>query len=61
MWNVYTFTLMVLYAPSHKKWPTPQEQDQRYSGCEEIEFSRLVQDPSEISSLTSFARKSALD
>ena len=59
MWNIYIFALIVLYAPSHKQWPS--EAEQRGSINEEIEFSRLPTDPSEISSLTAFARKSALD
>ena len=59
MWNIYIFALIVLYAPSHKQWPS--ESEQRGSINEEIEFSRLPTDPSEISSLTTFARKSALD
>ncbi|XP_049846271.1 protein wntless [Schistocerca gregaria] len=59
MWNIYIFALIVLYAPSHKQWPS--EADIRSNCNEEIEFSRLATDPSEISSLTSFARKSALD
>ena len=59
MWNVYIFALIVLYAPSHKQWPS--DSDHRSSVNEEIEFSRLPTDPSEISSLTTFARKSAMD
>jgi hypothetical protein len=59
MWNIYIFALIVLYAPSHKQWPS--ETEQRGGINEEIEFSRLPTDPSEISSLTTFARKSALD
>jgi hypothetical protein len=59
MWNVYIFALIVLYAPSHKQWPS--EAEQRGIINEEIEFSRLPTDPSEISSLTTLARKSALD
>lgn len=59
MWNIYIFALIVLYAPSHKQWPT--ESEIRNSGTEEIEFSRLATDPSEISSLTPFARKTAIE
>ncbi|GLH11570.1 hypothetical protein R5R35_006830 [Gryllus longicercus] len=59
MWNIYIFALIVLYAPSHKQWPS--ETDVRGNSSEEIEFSRLATDPSEISSLTSFARKTAMD
>lgn len=59
MWNIYIFALIVLYAPSHKQWPA--EGEHRGSVNEEIEFSRLPTDPSEISSLTTFARKSAMD
>ena len=22
MWNIYIFALIILYAPSHKKWPS---------------------------------------
>ncbi|CAB3375454.1 Hypothetical predicted protein [Cloeon dipterum] len=57
MWNIYIFALIVLYSPSHKQWP----QDDQQSMNEEIEFSRLPTEPSEISSLTSFARKTAVD
>jgi hypothetical protein len=59
MWNIYIFALIVLYAPSHKQWPS--EGEHRGSVNEEIEFSRLPTDPSEISSLTTFARKTAMD
>lgn len=61
MWNIYIFALMILYAPSHKKWPTSDQQEGIMS--EEIEFSNLPSDtnPSEISSLTQFARKTAID
>ncbi|XP_050089191.1 protein wntless isoform X2 [Anopheles aquasalis] len=61
MWNIYIFALIVLYAPSHKKWPTNETTENIMS--EEIEFSNLPSDsnPSEISSLTQFARKAAQD
>lgn len=61
MWNIYIFALMILYAPSHKKWPTNETQESIIS--EEIEFNTLPEssNPSEISSLTQFARKAALD
>lgn len=61
MWNIYIFALIVLYAPSHKKWPANETTEHIIS--EEIEFSNLPSDsnPSEISSLTQFARKAALD
>lgn len=61
MWNIYIFALMILYAPSHKKWPTNETQESIIS--EEIEFNSLPEssNPSEISSLTQFARKAALD
>lgn len=59
MWNIYIFALIVLYAPSHKQWPS--ETDIGNSNNDEIEFSRLSTEPSEISALTSFARKTALD
>ncbi|CAO1377204.1 unnamed protein product [Diamesa hyperborea] len=61
MWNIYIFALMILYAPSHKKWPTNETQESIIS--EEIEFNQLPEssNPSEISSLTQFARKAALD
>ncbi|KAF4524011.1 hypothetical protein B566_EDAN006305 [Ephemera danica] len=58
MWNIYIFALIVLYAPSHKQWPSDSDQ---HSMNEEIEFSRLPTEPSEISSLTSFTRKAAME
>jgi len=62
MWNIYIFALMVLYAPSHKKWPIESEpHSHSHSTNEEIEFSRLPTEPTEISSLATFAKKAALD
>lgn len=76
MWNIYIFSLMVLYAPSHKKWPQNSQTGCSSNGSgdnnsennaivsEEIEFNSLPSEcgsPSEISSLTSFARKAAYD
>ncbi|XP_075219364.1 wnt ligand secretion mediator [Lycorma delicatula] len=59
MWNIYIFALIVLYAPSHKQWPS--EPDISSGVNDEIVFSRLPTEPSEISSLTSFIRKAAID
>lgn len=64
MWNIYIFALMVLYAPSHKQWPS--EMDMNMATTEEIEFSPLSHSnlhdgANEISALTSFARKAAFD
>lgn len=59
MWNIYIFALIVLYSPSHKQWPS--EPDISSGGNDEIVFSRLPTEPSEISSLTSFTRKAAID
>ncbi|KAF2360316.1 hypothetical protein FHG87_008927 [Trinorchestia longiramus] len=59
MWNVYTLALLCLYAPSHKKWP--REENQLNSQSEEIEFSRLAAEPSELSALTALASKPATD
>lgn len=63
MWNIYIASMIILYAPSHKKWPENNETQENIMGGEEIEFSNLPSDgnPSEISSLTQFARKTALD
>nr|XP_022916706.1 protein wntless [Onthophagus taurus] len=60
MWNVYVCAMLMLYAPSHKQWPT--EPICREHG-DEVEFSRLATDPcaSEIASLTSFASKATID
>jgi len=59
MWNIYIISLIVLYAPSHKQWPS--DYDAASSNNEEIEFSRLPAEPSELSSLASFARKANFD
>ncbi|CAL4066570.1 unnamed protein product, partial [Meganyctiphanes norvegica] len=69
MWNIYTFALICLYAPSHKRWPKDQNKlranncrpDTVSSTGEEIEFSRLSTEPSEMSSLTAFAKKTATE
>lgn len=63
MWNVYIITLLILYAPSHKQWPTENRASNENIISEEIEFNNLPSDsnPSEISSLTSFSRKVAFD
>ncbi|XP_050430932.1 protein wntless [Adelges cooleyi] len=59
MWNIYIFALIVLYSPSHKHWPS--EVDINNSSSDTIEFSRLPTEPTEMSSLASFSRKSAFD
>lgn len=71
MWNIYTFALICLYAPSHKRWPKDQSlasihgallaRDTVSSTGEEIEFSRLSTEPSEMSSLTAFVKKTATE
>ncbi|KAF5288100.1 hypothetical protein FQA39_LY15525 [Lamprigera yunnana] len=60
MWNIYIFAMLILYAPSHKQWPTDTLSG---DNGEEVEFSRLPTDPcpNEISSLTSFASKVSMD
>nr|XP_023014483.1 protein wntless isoform X1 [Leptinotarsa decemlineata] len=55
MWNIYICAMLILYAPSHKRWLSEP------SGVpeEELEFNNLPTNgnPNEISSLTSFATK----
>lgn len=59
MWNVYICAMLMLYAPSHKQWPS----DPICAEGEEVEFSRLPTEASanEISSLTSFATKASME
>lgn len=60
MWNVYICAMVILYAPSHKRWPADPIRSEH---GEEVEFNHLPTDCSanEISSLTSFAAKASLD
>lgn len=62
MWNIYIFALIILYAPSHKQWPQ-QQPNQESILSEEIEFTSLpsLSQPTEVSSLTQFVNKAALD
>ncbi|KAJ2940875.1 hypothetical protein O0L34_g10134 [Tuta absoluta] len=63
MWNIYIFALLVLYAPSHKQWAVAENTSDTQNLSEEIEFSPLPSErsTSEISSLTSFIRKTTID
>ena len=67
MWNVYTMAVICLYAPSHKRWPASTVAGgvaHLDSQSEEIEFSRLApanDEPSDLTSLTQFVRKTATD
>ncbi|XP_017774107.1 PREDICTED: protein wntless-like [Nicrophorus vespilloides] len=60
MWNIYICAMLILYAPSHKQWPSDPICGEN---GEEVEFNRLPTDssPNEISSLTSFASKAAIE
>lgn len=63
MWNVYICAMLILYAPSHKKWPIiPSSTD---ADGEEVEFSRITSNSgemsNEITSLTSLASKASIE
>lgn len=60
MWNIYILALIILYAPSHKQWPS--EHDLQSSAADGIELSHISNnEPSEISLLTSYAKKVCAD
>ncbi|XP_038218281.1 protein wntless [Zerene cesonia] len=61
MWNIYIFALLVLYAPSHKRWPESDTTSDTQNLSEEIEFNPIPSERSEISSLTSFIAKPTVD
>ncbi|GAB6031384.1 hypothetical protein CHUAL_009166 [Chamberlinius hualienensis] len=60
MWNIYVFSLIVLYAPSHKHWP--EENVPLSPRTEEIECSHLLTESTcEGSAIATLARKAATD
>lgn len=59
MWNVYILALLCLYSPSHKRWPSENAGQDETN--EEIEFTPLPTEPSELSSLTAMIKKTATD
>jgi len=70
MWNVYTLAVICLYAPSYKRWPSSALSGAAAAAAaadsqsEEIEFSRFApanDEPSDLTSLTQFVRKTATD
>ena len=38
MWNIYIFALIILYAPSHKKWPTDSNLNGNYNNLHKLIF-----------------------